>query len=139
MNSIEGPALSTVHVTPEDGFSYASLEAMGYHPRDCDLEGLVERVLSCFRPMIFSIAVHVNAGECQSSWTKPVWPQGYTCEMISQQELTGKGRVVYYTYSIPNAESPLRSFAWEAEREENDYLQVKENEKKQIDCKDLKV
>jgi S-adenosylmethionine decarboxylase len=139
MNSIEGPALSTVHVTPEDGFSYASFEAMGYHPRDCDLEGLVERVLSCFRPMTFSIAVHVNAGECQSSWTKPVWPQGYTCEMISQQELTGKGRVVYYTYSIPNAESPLRSFAWEAEREENDYLQVKENEKKQIDCKDLKV
>jgi hypothetical protein len=37
------------------------------------------------------------------------------------------------------AESPLRLFAWEAEREENDYLQVKENEKKHIDCKDLKV
>jgi len=128
MNSIEGPALSTIHVTPEDGFSYASFEAMGYDPKVCDLEPLVERVLSCFRPMIFSIAVHANAGVCQSSWTKPVWPQGYTCEMISEQELTGKSSVVYYTYRMRNAESPrstLPVLNWEEEREENDYLQVK--------------
>ncbi|KAJ6759239.1 S-ADENOSYLMETHIONINE DECARBOXYLASE [Salix koriyanagi] len=32
MNGIDGTALSTVHVTPEDGFSYASYEAMGF---DC--------------------------------------------------------------------------------------------------------
>lgn len=30
MNSIEGDAISTIHVTPEDGFSYASFEAVGY-------------------------------------------------------------------------------------------------------------
>ncbi|XP_022153283.1 S-adenosylmethionine decarboxylase proenzyme-like, partial [Momordica charantia] len=30
MNGIEGAAYSTVHVTPEDGFSYASYEAMGF-------------------------------------------------------------------------------------------------------------
>jgi len=126
MNSIEGPALSTIHVTPEDGFSYASFEAMGYHPRNCDLEALVERVLSCFSPIIFSIAVHVNSGACQSSWTKPIWPQGYTCEMTSQQELTGKSSVVYYNYRMGHAESPrstLPAFDWEEESEENDYLQ----------------
>lgn len=140
MNSIEGPALSTIHVTPEDGFSYASFEAMGYHPRNCDLEALVERVLSCFSPIIFSIAVHVNSGACQSSWTKPIWPQGYTCEMTSQQALTGKSSVVYYNYRMGHAESPrstLPSFDWEEESEENDYLQVEENGKKNIGCKDL--
>lgn len=141
MNSIEGPALSTIHVTPEDGFSYASFEAMGYDPKDCDLESLVERVLSCFRPMVFSIAVHVNVGTCQSSWTKPVWPRGYTCEMVSEQELTGKSSVGYYTYIMDNAESPrstLPSFAWEEESEENDYLQVKVNGQN-IGFKDLQV
>eukprot|EP01018_Ginkgo_biloba_P033442 Gb_35976 [translate_table: standard] len=60
MNAIEGSAFSTIHVTPEDSFSYASFEAMGYNPMECDLEGLVARVLSCFRPMVFCIAVHVR-------------------------------------------------------------------------------
>lgn len=148
MNSIEGPALSTIHVTPEDGFSYASFEAMGYHPKDCDLEALVERVLSCFRPMIFSIAVHVNAGACLTSWTKPVCPQGYTCEMTSQQVLTGKSSAVYYTYRMANADSPRSTlpsfaweeeseFAWEEESEENDYLPVKKSGKKHIGCDSL--
>lgn len=30
MNSVEGPAVSTIHITPEDGFSYASFETAGY-------------------------------------------------------------------------------------------------------------
>ncbi|XP_027359887.1 S-adenosylmethionine decarboxylase proenzyme-like [Abrus precatorius] len=30
MNSVEGAAVSTIHVTPEDGFSYASFETVGY-------------------------------------------------------------------------------------------------------------
>lgn len=105
MNSIKGPALSTIHVTLEDGFNYASFEAMGYDPKDYDLQALVERVLSCFKPMVFSIAVHVNAGTCQSSWTKPICLQGYTCEMIAQQE----GSVIYCTYRICNVESKLAS------------------------------
>ena len=79
---------------------------MGYDPKDCDLESLVERALSCFRPMVFSIAVHVNIGSCQSSWTKPFFPHGYTCEMVSEQEFSGKSGVVYYTYIMDNAESP---------------------------------
>ena len=30
MNGIEGNAISTIYVTPEDGFSYASFEVVGY-------------------------------------------------------------------------------------------------------------
>ncbi|KAG5629433.1 hypothetical protein H5410_001150, partial [Solanum commersonii] len=52
MNSIEGAALSTIHVTPEDGFSYASFEAVGYdlnsstlHADDVACE-LLERICS---------------------------------------------------------------------------------------------
>ncbi|KAH9301813.1 hypothetical protein KI387_013396, partial [Taxus chinensis] len=50
MNAIEGDVVSTIHVTPEDGFSYASFEWMGYGPEDIELKELVERVLFCFKP-----------------------------------------------------------------------------------------
>lgn len=138
MNAIEGSAVSTIHVTPEDGFSYASFEAMGYDPKDCDLGALVERVLSCFRPIVFSIAVHVNASVGPSSWTKPVWPQGYTCDMRSHQELTSESSVVYCTYRMSDAESPrstLPLLAWEEEESQvNDCWQVKEKKKKYLEC-----
>ncbi|KAH9327089.1 hypothetical protein KI387_007267, partial [Taxus chinensis] len=61
MNAIEGDIVSTIHVTPEDGFSYASFESMGYGPKDIELQELVERVLFCFKPKVFYIAVHVSA------------------------------------------------------------------------------
>lgn len=64
MNSIEGAAISTIHVTPEDGFSYASFEAAGYDLKDASLNQLVDRVLACFQATEFSIAVHADvAGE----------------------------------------------------------------------------
>ncbi|KAH9288363.1 hypothetical protein KI387_032480, partial [Taxus chinensis] len=53
MNAIEGDVVSTIHVTPEDGFSYASFESMGYGPEDIELKELVERVLLCFKPKPF--------------------------------------------------------------------------------------
>lgn len=60
MNAIEGDAISTIHVTPEDGFSYASFEAVGYDFKSMDLTHLIERVLACFQPSEFSVAVHGN-------------------------------------------------------------------------------
>lgn len=60
MNAIEGSAISTIHITPEDGFSYASFEAVGYDFREVDLTAMVERVLSCFGPSEFSVALHCD-------------------------------------------------------------------------------
>ena len=43
----------TIHVTPEDSFSYASFETVGYESygvKDVNLTLLVERALACFRP-----------------------------------------------------------------------------------------
>ncbi|KAI3503193.1 hypothetical protein L1887_31631 [Cichorium endivia] len=59
MNGIENDAVSTIHVTPEDGFSYASFEAVGYEFKSCfDLTLLVEKVLGCFQPSEFSVSLH---------------------------------------------------------------------------------
>uniref|UniRef100_A0A0D6QXG4 S-adenosylmethionine decarboxylase proenzyme n=1 Tax=Araucaria cunninghamii TaxID=56994 RepID=A0A0D6QXG4_ARACU len=130
MNAIEGAAVSTIHVTPEDGFSYASFESIGYGPKDIDLSLLVERVLSCFRPKEFSIAVHVNARVGESSWTKVDQPpQGYICDMMYDQELAGNNNLIYLTYRRGNEEFPrtaLPKHAWEEESKENDSLHVTE-------------
>jgi S-adenosylmethionine decarboxylase len=63
MNAIEGAAISTIHVTPEDGFSYSSFEAAGYDFEDVNLSQLVERVLACFQPTEFSVALHTDIAE----------------------------------------------------------------------------
>ncbi|KAF9589744.1 hypothetical protein IFM89_028653 [Coptis chinensis] len=68
MNAIEGSAISTIHVTPEDGFSYASFEAAGYDPKSVSLEELIERVLACFGPTEFSIAVHAEDANDKFQW-----------------------------------------------------------------------
>ncbi|KAI5678755.1 hypothetical protein M9H77_09705 [Catharanthus roseus] len=65
MNSIEEAAISTIHVTPEDGFSYASFEAAGYDLKAQNLGMMIERVLACFQPSEFSVAVHCDV-TCKS-------------------------------------------------------------------------
>ncbi|XP_061347501.1 S-adenosylmethionine decarboxylase proenzyme-like [Gastrolobium bilobum] len=98
MNGIEGAAFSTVHVTPEDGLSYASYEAEGFDPESIGFGPLVSRVLRCFRPTEFSIAVTCKAGaEGWAMWDADV--EGYYCESVVKQERPGKVCIVYRTYS----------------------------------------
>jgi len=44
MNGLEGGAFSTIHITPEDGFSYASLELSGYPSELVDPSGVIAKV-----------------------------------------------------------------------------------------------
>ncbi|KAK0570467.1 hypothetical protein LWI29_001608 [Acer saccharum] len=99
MNGIEKSAYSTVHVTPEDGFSYASYEAMGFDPGSVRLEPLVKRVLKCFEPKEFSVAVTCNGGS-QLWATEEADVEGYAVENIVKQKLPGGGLLVYKTYSV---------------------------------------
>ncbi|KAI5437542.1 hypothetical protein KIW84_023598 [Lathyrus oleraceus] len=60
VNSVEEPAVSTIHITPEDGFSYANFKTAGYDLKAINLNEMVMRVLACFQPTEFSVAVHVD-------------------------------------------------------------------------------
>ncbi|CAL9117705.1 unnamed protein product [Musa textilis] len=97
MNGMHGPALSTVHVTPEDGFSYASYEAMGFNPDGLSYQDLIEGVLSCFGPSEFSVATTVLGGG--STWANKADVYGYTCDNMVEQELPGGGLLVYQTFA----------------------------------------
>lgn len=99
MNGIEGPAYSTVHVTPEDGFSYASYEAVGLDPEFIGFGPVVRKVLGCFGPAEFSVAVTCPGGG-STRWAMECGDvEGYTCENVVRQELPCGGCVVYRTYS----------------------------------------
>ncbi|KAA8535437.1 hypothetical protein F0562_030440 [Nyssa sinensis] len=97
MNGIDGAAYSTVHVTPEDGFSYASYEAMGLDPWAIGFEPLVMRVLKCFNPAEFTVAVTCVADCLTQEWVGDV--EGYACERGMTQELPGGGCVVYRSFA----------------------------------------
>ncbi|GMH15227.1 hypothetical protein Nepgr_017068 [Nepenthes gracilis] len=98
MNSLEGPAVSTIHVTPEAGFSYASFEAVGYNLQIIDLNMLVERVLACFNPSEFSIAVHVNVGSKLLELNCSLEVDGYSRKEGSIEELGSSGSLVYQKF-----------------------------------------
>ncbi|KAG9455848.1 hypothetical protein H6P81_000356 [Aristolochia fimbriata] len=128
MNAIEGPVLSTVHVTPEDGFSYASYEAMGFDPGSVDYMGLVERVLKCFEPAEFSVAVTCYGGlKWAGPWGKELAVEGFSCENVTKQELPGGGFVVYQSFTgqydgLGRVSSPksILHCSWDDETEETE-------------------
>lgn len=78
MNGIKGGAHSTIHVTSEDGLSYASFEAMGYNPWQVNLPTLVEKVVVSFKPVVFSMSLHVTnakkAVNAVGSWSASICP-----------------------------------------------------------------
>ncbi|KAG7020812.1 S-adenosylmethionine decarboxylase proenzyme, partial [Cucurbita argyrosperma subsp. argyrosperma] len=101
MNGIEGAAYSTVHVTPEDGFSYASYEAMGFDVAELPFSHLVSRTLRCFSPAEFSIAITSSSGGGSHTWSvNDADVEGYTCDNMVKQELPGGEWLVYRTYTV---------------------------------------
>lgn len=118
MNGLNGPALSTIHVTPEEGFSYASYEAMGFNPRLLTYRDLVERVLACFAPLEFSVAITILGGGGQvSPWRKKIHMHRYTCGKIIERELPYGGLLVYQTFSSASPRPILHH--WERNDLEN--------------------
>ncbi|XP_042488945.1 LOW QUALITY PROTEIN: S-adenosylmethionine decarboxylase proenzyme-like [Macadamia integrifolia] len=98
MNAIDGCAFSTIHVTPEDGFSYASYETMGFDSSSVEFEPLIKRVLRCFRPAQFSVAVTCY-GSGPTTWGQDEVLEGYKCENVAKQDLPGGGCIVYRCFT----------------------------------------
>ncbi|KAJ3695417.1 hypothetical protein LUZ60_000794 [Juncus effusus] len=100
MNAICGPAESTIHVTPESGFSYASYEAMGFEPECLIYSDVVKRVLNCFSPSEFSVAVtiHGSIGDA-GTWAKKLELEGYYCNFDVEQCMAGGAVLCYQSFS----------------------------------------
>ncbi|CAI9758736.1 unnamed protein product [Fraxinus pennsylvanica] len=116
MNAVEGAAISTIHVTPEDGFSYASFEAVGYDFKVVDLSLLLERVLACFQPAKFSVALHSYFAGKDLDLDFALNLNGYVCGERSFEVVGLGGSVNYSSYtSAENCGSPrsILQFVWD--------------------------
>ena len=122
MNSVEGAAVSTIHVTPEDGFSYASFEACGYNLELMNLNQLVESVLTCFQPSEFLIAVHMDVASNSFNQSCLLDVKGYHRKERCYQGFGTGGSVVYQkfmkTSGCGSPRSPLKYWKDEVEEEE---------------------
>lgn len=101
MNGTSGAEFSTIHITPEDGFSYASFELCGYAPDAVAASELVTRVAAIFEPK--SISVAMSADTVTPGADSPGWgavfgtPAGYECHSASHQEVKCGGYVAFFT------------------------------------------
>jgi hypothetical protein len=102
MNGILGGGFMTIHITPEDGFSYASVEITGFDPIAYDPSAMLHKILDIFQPGKVSVSLSVDVASRSGgySWgTLGTLPQGYGCQSATCQELATGGRVSYYTFS----------------------------------------
>jgi len=97
---------STIHITPEEGFSYASCELSNVECDGLDAFSYVRRVASVFKPgkMIFAISIDgLNAAEVASEvLANGSFVPGYSRAQATRQEFDVEGVVAYFTYERNN-------------------------------------
>ena len=98
MNSMEGAGFSTIHITPEEGFSYASFEISNYATTSLDINQLVSTVVDIFNPGKMTVALTVDTNLPCCMWGESVHtPASYTCHASVSQTFTCGGRTAFYS------------------------------------------
>ncbi|KAG0480945.1 hypothetical protein HPP92_011803 [Vanilla planifolia] len=89
MNGLETEDYSTIHVTPEDGYSYASFECVVH--QQSEMGPTLAKVNAVFRPGLVSVSV---TGDSEG-WTEIA---GLRCRSRAADEFPGTGSVTYQTF-----------------------------------------
>lgn len=104
MNAIEDQAYATIHVTPEENCSYASFEIMEYRARD--LQDLIYRIASVFRPSVLLFSLYSRTSEDQGEqfgFSSPLPNKydllGYDCRKSIRKELRGGGVLDFFSFN----------------------------------------
>nr|XP_010931927.1 S-adenosylmethionine decarboxylase proenzyme 4-like [Elaeis guineensis] len=98
MNGLDRDRYSTIHVTPEDGHSYASFECVG----GGDMMDYLRKVVNVFRPVAVSVSVSGGGGDeggvC-SAVANALEPLGLSCRNRAAEDFPGAGTVTYQTFT----------------------------------------
>ncbi|KAF3500708.1 hypothetical protein F2Q69_00044532 [Brassica cretica] len=106
MNGVDGDRYSTIHVTPEDGFSYASFECglSLYDDGHGDISEVLTRAIDVFRPDCVSVATTYGGEDYDHEVTKRVErvlakKLGLKCRSRLVDEFPGSGTVVFQSFT----------------------------------------
>lgn len=99
MNGIFEDGFITIHVTPESGFSYASVELSGFGEGSFDTGEMLSKIMQIFQPESVSVALSADLSSrvLYSCGALSYIPEAYGMSGASCQELRCGGRVSYYT------------------------------------------
>ncbi|KAI4304109.1 hypothetical protein MLD38_039665 [Melastoma candidum] len=100
MNGIDGDRYSTIHVTPEEGFSYASYECNGsVHDAKDEITWVLRKVAQVFGPGSMSVSI---TGVSQEVWARiggSLEALALKCCDRSDDEFPGAGTVIFRTFT----------------------------------------
>uniref|UniRef100_A0A0E0KYB5 S-adenosylmethionine decarboxylase proenzyme n=1 Tax=Oryza punctata TaxID=4537 RepID=A0A0E0KYB5_ORYPU len=100
MNALDGARYATVHVTPEDGHSYASYECA---TDDATMAlASIRRAVAAFRPAIISVSISHTAGDTSSLCTpvaEALEPLGLACQSRAAEDFPGGVTVTYQAFT----------------------------------------
>ncbi|EEF45432.1 S-adenosylmethionine decarboxylase proenzyme 4 [Ricinus communis] len=101
MNGIDSDRYSTIHVTPEDGYSYASFECVGsiFDDSDDDVAEVLKKVVQVFRPATMSVSTTCNSHEVWTRVAHSLDPLGMKCRSCTVDEFPATGSVVFQTFT----------------------------------------
>ncbi|KAB2092706.1 hypothetical protein ES319_A02G048900v1 [Gossypium barbadense] len=100
MNGVDGDRYSTIHVTPEDGFSYASFEYVGsvYDDQD-DIVETLKKAVHVFKPATVSVSTTSHRREVWTRVAHAMEPLGLKCRSFAMDEFPTAGTVVFQTFT----------------------------------------
>jgi len=108
MNGMDNEKYSTIHVTPEAGFSYASYECLGStrpHNNDDGGAGIIEelkKVVQVFRPGTMSVATSMGANIEPGVWARlasGLEAMGLKLRSCSIDEFPSMETIFYQTFT----------------------------------------
>lgn len=99
MNGIDGDRYSTIHVTPEDGYSYASFETVGSVYDGDDVARVLKKVAQVFRPATMSVSTTSASREVWARVAPALEPLGLKRRSCAVDEFPAAGAVVYQTFT----------------------------------------
>ncbi|URD79280.1 S-adenosylmethionine decarboxylase proenzyme [Musa troglodytarum] len=104
MNGLDRDSYSTIHVTPEEGHSYASFECTGrWAGGRAEVLDSLRKAIGVFRPgavsVSFCMAPNVDENQVRSAVGDALEPLGLCCRSQAAEEFPGAGTVTYQTFT----------------------------------------
>ncbi|KAF6145212.1 hypothetical protein GIB67_041407 [Kingdonia uniflora] len=99
MNGIDGVHYSTIHVTPEDGYSYASFECVMPNDDYHKVGQVLKKVVQVFGPSVMSISTTSANEDVTLHVRDAMEPLGLVCRSCSTNEFPLVGNIVYQTFT----------------------------------------